>query len=59
MLLMALVLVSAVAEVVSLGAVLPFLTVLAAPQVAFGHPARRRLHQRARHPDAARNSCCH
>ena len=38
-LLMALVLLSAFAEVVSIGAVLPFLTVLAAPQVAFGHPA--------------------
>jgi ATP-binding cassette subfamily B protein len=35
---MGLVLLSAVAEVVSLGAVLPFLTVLAAPEVAFGHP---------------------
>ena len=35
---MALVLLSAIAEVVSLGAVLPFLTVLAAPEVAFGHP---------------------
>jgi len=38
-LLMALVLASAVAEIVSLGAVLPFLTVLAAPEVAFEHPA--------------------
>ena len=37
-LLMALVLLSAIAEVVSLGAVLPFLTVLAAPQVVFEHP---------------------
>ena len=39
MLLMALVLISAAAELISLGAVLPFLTVLAAPQVAFAHPA--------------------
>jgi len=37
-LLMGLVLLSAIAEVVSLGAVLPFLTVLAAPQMAFEHP---------------------
>jgi len=36
--LMALVVVSAFAEVVSIGAVLPFLTVLAAPQVAFEQP---------------------
>ncbi len=35
---MVLVLLSAIAEVVSLGAVLPFLTVLAAPEVVFGHP---------------------
>jgi len=38
-LLMGLVLLSAVAEVVSIGAVLPFLAVLAAPDVVFAHPA--------------------
>lgn len=37
-LLMGLVLLSAVAEVVSIGAVLPFLMVLAAPETAFEHP---------------------
>jgi ATP-binding cassette subfamily B protein len=35
---MGLVLLSAIAEVASLGAVLPFLTVLAAPDVVFNHP---------------------
>jgi ATP-binding cassette subfamily B protein len=37
-LLMGLVLLSALAEVVSIGAVLPFLTVLASPEAAFAHP---------------------
>jgi ATP-binding cassette subfamily B protein len=42
-LLMGLVLLSALAEVVSIGAVLPFLTVLAAPEAALAHPAIARF----------------
>jgi ATP-binding cassette, subfamily B, bacterial PglK len=42
-LLAGLVLLAAIAEVASLGAVLPFLTVLAAPEVAFGHPVVARV----------------
>jgi len=44
-LLMGLVLLSAMAEVVSIGAVLPFLMVLAAPEEVFAHPAAAGLVQ--------------